>query len=60
MTAVIIIGLISLATFLTSIFAAIEQRLKGNDGASATALLWAMWTFAVFSMDSIAYVALTN
>ena len=59
MTAIIIIGLISLAACLASLFATIEQRLKGNDNASATALLWAMWTFVIFSMDAITYVALT-
>jgi hypothetical protein len=59
MIAIIVIGLISLAACLTSIFVAIEQRFKGNDDTSATAYLWAMWTFTIFSMCAIAYATLT-
>lgn len=60
MTAIIIIGLISLGACLTSIFATIEQRLKGNDEASATALLWTMYTFVAFSICLITYIVINN
>lgn len=59
MTAIIIIGLISLAACLASLFATIEQMLKDNDNASATAYLWMMWTFTVSAICAITYVALT-
>lgn len=56
MTAVITIALISLVACLVSMFAAFEQRLKGNDSACATALLWAIYTFAVFAICLIIYI----
>ena len=57
MTAIIIIGLISLAVCLTSLVATIEQMLKGNDNASSTAYLCMMWAFAVFASCTIVYAA---
>ncbi|MEE1082139.1 MAG: hypothetical protein UH850_00120 [Paludibacteraceae bacterium] len=60
MTVLFVIGLISLAAFLTSIFAAIEQRLRGNDSACATAILWMMCTFVVFSICLITYTIINN
>lgn len=56
MTAIFTIGLISLVACLTSMFAAFEQRLKGNDSACATALLWAIYAFAVFAICLIMYI----
>lgn len=60
MTALFIIGLISLAACLTSAFATIEQRLKGNESASMTAHLWMMYTFASFSICLITYIVINN
>lgn len=60
MIALFIIGLISLAAFLTSMFAAIEQKLRGNDSACVTSLLWMMYTFAAFSICLITYIVINN
>lgn len=60
MTALFIVGLISLAAFLTSAFAAIEQILKGNESASITSQLLMMYTFAVFSICLITYIVINN
>jgi hypothetical protein len=60
MIALFAIGLISLAAFLTSMFAAIEQRLRGNDSACAAPLLWMMYTFVTFSICLITYTIINN
>lgn len=60
MTALFTIGLISLAAFLTSMFAAIEQRLRGNDSACVAPLLWMMYTFVTFSICLITYTIINN
>lgn len=60
MITLIIIGLISLVACLTSMFAAIEQRLRGNDSACATSILWMMYTFASFSICLLLHITINN
>lgn len=60
MITLIIIGLISLAACLTSMFAAIEQRLRGNDAACVTSIQWMMCTFALFSTCLITHTVINT
>ena len=43
-----------------AMFAAIEQRLRDNDSACVTSLLWMMYTFASFSICLITYIVINN
>lgn len=48
-----IVGMLAAASWLTSLFVHIEQKLKGNHEMSTNALLWQLYSFVVFGMSVI-------